>query len=302
MTGAAAGAVYGLVAVGHSLVYRLTGVVNFALGDLVALGVFATLLVAAGTGPVTQTGSAAGGSSSRSPSAWSSARPLRSRATCSRSSRSSPAARPRLGRGHAGGRLRAQRAHRRLLHARELRVPGPAAVPPHRVGRVLRRRRRPDPGACVLRARRRRGARRRGVADAHTHPVRARPPGDRRRRGRRAHRRRAGRADGGGRLRAGRRARRARGDRGRAERSRSTRRPACCSASRGSWPRCSSASARRGARSRPASRSVSPRRPSPGCTVAGYELGPQYREVLPLAAVLLFVALRPAREMLEEQE
>ena len=56
VTGAAAGAVYGLVAVGHSLVYRLTGVVNFALGDLVGLGVFATLLVAAGTGPVTQTG------------------------------------------------------------------------------------------------------------------------------------------------------------------------------------------------------------------------------------------------------
>jgi branched-chain amino acid transport system permease protein len=56
VTGAAAGAVYGLVAVGHSLVYRLTGVVNFALGDLVGLGVFATLLVASGTGPVTQTG------------------------------------------------------------------------------------------------------------------------------------------------------------------------------------------------------------------------------------------------------
>ena len=56
VTGAAAGAVYGLIAVGHSLVYRLTGVVNFALGDLVGLGVFATLLVASGTGPVTQTG------------------------------------------------------------------------------------------------------------------------------------------------------------------------------------------------------------------------------------------------------
>ena len=55
VTGAAAGAVYGLVAVGHSLIYRLTGVVNFAFGDLVGLGVFTTLLVAAGTGPVTQT-------------------------------------------------------------------------------------------------------------------------------------------------------------------------------------------------------------------------------------------------------
>jgi branched-chain amino acid transport system permease protein len=55
VTGAAAGAVYGLVAVGHSLIYRLTGVVNFAFGDLVGLGVFTTLLVAAGTGPVSQT-------------------------------------------------------------------------------------------------------------------------------------------------------------------------------------------------------------------------------------------------------
>lgn len=55
VTGAAAGAVYGLVAVGHALIFRLTGVVHFAYGDLVGLGVFATLLLAAGTGPVTQT-------------------------------------------------------------------------------------------------------------------------------------------------------------------------------------------------------------------------------------------------------
>ena len=33
--------------------YRLTGIVHFAYGDLVGLGVFTTLLVAAGTGPVT---------------------------------------------------------------------------------------------------------------------------------------------------------------------------------------------------------------------------------------------------------
>ena len=52
---AVAGLVRQLVAVGHSLIYRLTGVVNFAFGDLVGLGVFATLLVAAGTGPVSQT-------------------------------------------------------------------------------------------------------------------------------------------------------------------------------------------------------------------------------------------------------
>jgi branched-chain amino acid transport system permease protein len=55
VSGLAAGGVYGLVAIGHSLVFRLTGTVYLALGDLIGLGVFATLLVAAGTGPVTQT-------------------------------------------------------------------------------------------------------------------------------------------------------------------------------------------------------------------------------------------------------
>src|SRR6476619_7039127 len=54
LTGLAAGSVYGLVAVGYTLVYRLTGIVHFALGDLVGLGVFVTLLVTAGRGPVTQ--------------------------------------------------------------------------------------------------------------------------------------------------------------------------------------------------------------------------------------------------------
>ena len=54
-SGFAAGAVDGLVAVGHSLVFRLTGVVHFAFGELIALGVFVTLLVAAGSGPVSQT-------------------------------------------------------------------------------------------------------------------------------------------------------------------------------------------------------------------------------------------------------
>lgn len=55
VSGLAAGAVYGLVAIGYVLVYRLTGIVYFAFGDLVGLAVFAALLVAAGTGPVTQT-------------------------------------------------------------------------------------------------------------------------------------------------------------------------------------------------------------------------------------------------------
>jgi branched-chain amino acid transport system permease protein len=54
-SGFAAGAVYGIVAVGYSLVFQLTGVVHFAFGELIALGVFVTLLVAAGSGPVSQT-------------------------------------------------------------------------------------------------------------------------------------------------------------------------------------------------------------------------------------------------------
>lgn len=54
LSGLAAGSVYGLMAVGHTLVYRLTGIVHFALGDLVGLGVFAALLITAGRGPVTQ--------------------------------------------------------------------------------------------------------------------------------------------------------------------------------------------------------------------------------------------------------
>jgi len=53
VSGLAAGAIYGLVGVGHSLVYRLTGVVHFAFGELIALAVFATLFLAAGTAPVT---------------------------------------------------------------------------------------------------------------------------------------------------------------------------------------------------------------------------------------------------------
>jgi branched-subunit amino acid ABC-type transport system permease component len=39
-----------------------------------------------------------------------------------------------------------------------------------------------------------------------------------------------------------------------------------------------------------------------GLSYGGVSIGPEYREVLPLAFVLLLVALRPAREALEEQE
>ena len=55
VSGLGAGAVYGLLAIALVVVYRLTGIVYFAFGELVGLAVFAALLVAAGTGPVTQT-------------------------------------------------------------------------------------------------------------------------------------------------------------------------------------------------------------------------------------------------------
>jgi branched-subunit amino acid ABC-type transport system permease component len=54
LSGLAAGSVYGLIGIGHTLVHRLIGIVHFALGDLVGLGVFLTLLVTSGRGPVTQ--------------------------------------------------------------------------------------------------------------------------------------------------------------------------------------------------------------------------------------------------------
>ncbi|HEY2935521.1 MAG TPA: branched-chain amino acid ABC transporter permease [Gaiellaceae bacterium] len=57
VSGLAAGGVYGLVAIGYTLIYRLTGVVQLAFGSLVGLGVFATLLVAAGVDPVARAAS-----------------------------------------------------------------------------------------------------------------------------------------------------------------------------------------------------------------------------------------------------
>ena len=55
ITGLAAGAVYGLFGVAYSLVYRLTGVIHFALGELASGAVFLVLWIAAGAGPVTRT-------------------------------------------------------------------------------------------------------------------------------------------------------------------------------------------------------------------------------------------------------
>jgi len=60
VSGIAAGAVYGLFAIGYSLVYRLTGVIHFALGELVGLTIFVTLFAAAGTGTITRTNVGAG--------------------------------------------------------------------------------------------------------------------------------------------------------------------------------------------------------------------------------------------------
>jgi branched-subunit amino acid ABC-type transport system permease component len=55
VAGLAAGAAYGLIAIAYTLIYRLTGVIHFALGELINLAVFTTLFFAAGTGPVTRT-------------------------------------------------------------------------------------------------------------------------------------------------------------------------------------------------------------------------------------------------------
>jgi branched-subunit amino acid ABC-type transport system permease component len=55
IAGLAAGAVYGLVAIGFALVWRLTAVLQVAYGDLVGGSMFLVLLAAAGSGPVTAT-------------------------------------------------------------------------------------------------------------------------------------------------------------------------------------------------------------------------------------------------------
>lgn len=52
LSGLALGTAYGLIAMGFSLVYRLTGVISFAHGDLVVGGVFIGVLVVLGSTPV----------------------------------------------------------------------------------------------------------------------------------------------------------------------------------------------------------------------------------------------------------
>jgi branched-subunit amino acid ABC-type transport system permease component len=55
VTGAATGATYGLIALGFSLVHRLTGVIAFAHGDVVVGAVFVGVLAVVGTAPVATT-------------------------------------------------------------------------------------------------------------------------------------------------------------------------------------------------------------------------------------------------------
>ncbi|MFY9588144.1 MAG: hypothetical protein WAT66_11875, partial [Actinomycetota bacterium] len=55
IAGLAAGAVYGLVAIGFTLVYRLTSVLQFAHGDLVGGSLFLAIVIQSGTAPVTAT-------------------------------------------------------------------------------------------------------------------------------------------------------------------------------------------------------------------------------------------------------
>jgi branched-chain amino acid transport system permease protein len=55
ITGLATGAAYALVGIGFTLVYRLTGVLQLAHGDLVGAATFLVLAIVAGTEPVTRT-------------------------------------------------------------------------------------------------------------------------------------------------------------------------------------------------------------------------------------------------------
>ena len=55
VAGLATGAAYGLIALGFTLVHRLTGVIAFAHGDIVVGAVFVAVLAVVGTTPVAAT-------------------------------------------------------------------------------------------------------------------------------------------------------------------------------------------------------------------------------------------------------
>jgi branched-subunit amino acid ABC-type transport system permease component len=175
VTGLAAGGVYGIFAVGYSLIYRLTGVVYFAFGDLVAFGVFTTLLVAAGTGPVSQTSLGLG-------------RFLFALAVGLVLCIGVGAAtyvlfiEPYLLRGSTVGwvasTLAIAFALRGMIGAARVRVSGPVPLRERRPERRRLDRRRQRPGSVVLRDRAGRGAGRARRVDARADASRAGPAGD----------------------------------------------------------------------------------------------------------------------------
>ena len=214
ITGLAAGGVYGLVAVGYSLVFRLTGTIAFAFGDLIGLGVFATLLVAAGTGPVSQT--SVGG-------ARYALAVVCGLLICIAAGVAGYllVVEPFLVRGSTVGWIAgtlalafAIRAVLQSVFPREAYV-FPDPIPFERLGdgRVRRDRRRVDPDSRLLRDRRRDRARARSRLAAGTNQDRPRAPRDRRGRRRRPPGRRSRRSVRADRLRPRRRDRGARRDR-----------------------------------------------------------------------------------------
>ena len=271
-----------------------TGVVHFAFGELIALGVFVTLLVAAGSGPVSQT-SVGGGAVPRRAGGRAARDGGGERRRVLPRDRAVPRARvgDRLGRRVARRRLRDPHAARRLLRPAGLRLPRPAAVPAHRRRRLLARRRGDRAGSLGLRRGGRARARRARCGAPPADALRPRARGDRTGLRRRSARRAARGAARRGRL-------RARGRRGPGWRRSSPRRP----------PRSTSTRRRASAStgcSPPPSSGSTPRRALPAgiafgllqATVTsahagGAELGP-LRDVLPLGVGLALFAWRFAR-------
>ena len=282
-SGFAAGAVYGLVAAGQSVVFRLTGVVNFAFGELIALGVFVTLLVAAGSGPVSQT-SVGGGrfllalvvglvvtAAASAGSYFLAIEPYRARGSVI---------------GWVGASLAVAFAVRTLLLVffdRPAYVfPDPLPFGVWRVDGVTIQQR----SLVVAGGRRRAGGARRGGAAADA--LRPRPRGDRPGLRCRRPRRVAGGPPRRAGVRPGRSLGRPRGDSRRALRARSTWTRPRGSVSTGSSQRSSSGSSRAG-RSSPAWSSASSRRRSRRLHWSG---AAAYRDVLPLAIGLVLLAWR----------
>ena len=169
VTGLATGAAYGLIALGFTLVHRLTGMLAFAHGDVVTGAVFVGVLAVIGTTPIAAPLGAGrdgrAGAASRSP-----------RARCSRS----PSTWWRCGRsardvlGWVAGGLAAGLLVRELLGLpfaqQAYALPDPLGSP----GIVGARRRRDRPGAGARGARDRPRRGRAGRARRSRSPARAR--------------------------------------------------------------------------------------------------------------------------------